>query len=250
MATDAPKLQKAMAQAGYGSRRACEIMIREGRVLVNGEQAKLGMRADPSTDAIVVDGEPMRGPEPMVYVVLHKPSGVLSSLASQGGWPTVIDLVEVGARVYPAGRLDLASEGLILLTNDGELAHALTHPSFAHEKEYRVLLDQFPVDDQLRSWREGVAIAAFGKTAPAKVWIEDRTEPWIGVIIKQGMKRQIRETARALGLKVERLIRLRIANLELGELDAGKWRHLTNLEIEDLRLAVGSPVEAGFSHDN
>ena len=241
MDPDAPKLQKAMAQAGYGSRRACERMIREGKVTVNGDRAHLGMRADPSVDAISVDGEPMRGPDPLIYVVLHKPPKVLTS---QGGWPTVIDLIDVDTRVYPVGRLDLESEGLILLTNDGELAHALTHPSFEHEKEYRVLLDKIPDENQLHSWREGVTIANLGKTAPAKVWVEDRLEPWIGVIIKQGMKRQIRETARTLGLKVVRIIHVRMANLELGELESGKWRLLTNHEIEDLRLELDSPAEA------
>ncbi|MEE9216120.1 MAG: pseudouridine synthase [Anaerolineales bacterium] len=250
MAPDAPKLQKAMAQAGYGSRRACERMIREGKVTVNGKRANLGLRADPSVDAIVVDGEPMRGPDPLVYVVLHKPPRVLTSLASQGGWPTVIDLVDVDTRVYPVGRLDLESEGLILLTNDGELAHVLTHPSFAHEKEYRVLLDQHPSENQLRSWREGVTIVDLGQTAPAKVWIEDRSEPWVGVIMKQGMKRQIRETARTLGLKVERIVRVRMASLELGELESGTWRYLTNHEIEDLRLSVNSPAGARQIHDN
>ena len=135
------------------------------------------------------------------------------------------------------------------MTNDGELAHALTHPSFAHEKEYRVLLDQIPDENQLRAWREGVTIADLGPTAPAKVWIEDRSEPWVGVIIKQGMKRQIRETARTLGLKVERLIRVRMANLELGDLKSGNWRHLTNHEIKDRRLAVGSPAEVRVLHD-
>jgi 23S rRNA pseudouridine2605 synthase len=219
-------------------------MIREGKVEVNGERAILGIRADPSVDEITVNGEPMRGPDPLVYALLHKPPKVLTSLASQGGWPTVIDLVDVDTRVYPVGRLDLESEGLILLTNDGELAHAITNPSLANEKEYRVLLDQIPDENQLHSWREGVTIADLGKTAPAKVWIEGQTKPWIGVIVKQGMKRQIRETARTLGLKVERIIRVRMANLELGELELGKWRLLTNHEIEDLRLSLGAPAEA------
>jgi len=250
MAPEAPKLQKSMAKAGYGSRRACERMIREGKVMVNGERATLGLRADSSVDVIVVDGEPMRAPDPLVYMMLHKPTGVLTSLASQGGWPTVIDLVAVDTRVYPVGRLDLKSEGLILLTNDGELAHALTHPSFEHEKEYRVLLDQFPGENQLHSWREGVRIVDLGHTSPAKVWVEGLPEPWIRVIIQQGMKRQIRETARTLGLKVERIVRVRIASLELGDLDSGAWRNLTDREIEDLRLAVNSPAEVRVIHDN
>ena len=237
MEPEAPKLQKAMAQAGYGSRRTCERMIREGRVRVDGERAQLGVRVNPSTNKIVVDGEPMRSPDPLMYVLLHKPAGVLSSLTSQGGWPTVIDLVEVETRVYPVGRLDLESEGLILLTNDGELTHALTHPSHAHEMEFRVLLDRIPSEDHLRSWRQGVTIAGLGRTSRAKVWLEDPSEPWVRVILRQGMKRQIRETARKLGLSVERLIRVRMANLMLGDLKSGAWRQLTIQEAEGLRLA-------------
>lgn len=237
MEPESPKLQKSMAQAGYGSRRACERMIREGRVTINGERAKLGVRADPLADEILVDGEPMRNPDPLIYVLLHKPAGVLSSLASQGGWPTVIDLVDINTRVYPVGRLDLESEGLILLTNDGELAHALTHPSYAHEKEYRVLLDRIPSQDQLKSWREGVTSSELGQTSPAKVWVEDASEAWVAIILRQGLKRQIRETARTLGLSVQRLIRTRIANLELGDLEPGAWRQLTKEEAEGLRSA-------------
>ncbi len=243
MDPEAPKLQKAMAQAGYGSRRTCERMIREGRVRVNGERAKLGMRTDPSKDEIVVDGKPMRNPDPLVYVLLHKPAGVLSSLSSQGGWPTVIDLVEIETRVYPVGRLDLESEGLILLTNDGELTHALTHPSYAHEKEYRVLLDRIPSEDQLQSWKEGVTIADHIRTSPAKVWLEEAPDAWVGVILIQEMKRQIRETARTFGLSVERLIRVRMANLSLDDLEPGAWRPLTKQEIEGLRLLVSEPAE-------
>ncbi len=243
MHPEAPKLQKAMAQAGYGSRRACERMIREGRVTVNGERARLGMRADPLVDQIVVDGDPLREAEALIYVLLHKPDGVLSSLTSQGGWPTVIDLVQVEARVYPVGRLDLESEGLVLLTNDGELAHALTHPSYAHEKEYRVLLDRMPNEDQLQSWRDGVTIAGLGQTLPAVVWVEDSSEPWVHVILRQGMKRQIRETALKLGLRVKRLIRIRMADLELGDLEPGGWRELSDPESESLRLAVSRPAE-------
>jgi len=243
MHPEAPKLQKVMAQAGYGSRRACERIIREGRVTVNGERARLGMRADPLLDQIVVDGDPLREAESLTYVLLHKPAGVLSSLTSQGGWPTVIDLVRVEARVYPVGRLDLESEGLVLLTNDGELAHALTHPSFAHEKEYRVLLDRRPNEVQLQSWRDGVTIAGLGQTLPAVVWLEEPSEPWVHVILRQGMKRQIRETALKLGLRVERLIRIRMADLELGDLEPGGWRELSDPESENLRLAISRPAE-------
>jgi 23S rRNA pseudouridine2605 synthase len=243
MHPEAPKLQKTMAQAGYGSRRTCERIIREGRVVVNGERAKLGLRADPSVDEILIDGEPIRIPDPGIYAMLNKPTGVLTSLNSQGGWPTVIDLVDIGRRVYPVGRLDLESEGLVLLTNDGEMTHALTHPSYTHEKEYRVMLDRIPSEDQLDSWRDGVSIQELGLTLPAEVWAEYASETWVRVILKQGMKRQIRETAKVLGLKVERLIRVRMANLELGDLEPGAWRLLTDLEIEDLRQISSEPAE-------
>jgi 23S rRNA pseudouridine2605 synthase len=238
MTPEQPKLQKAMAQAGYGSRRTCERTIREGRVVVNGARARLEVRVDPLVDDIVIDGEPMREADTLTYIVLHKPAGVLSSLTSQGGWPTVIDLVQVDTRVYPMGRLDLESEGLILLTNDGALAHVLTHPSHAHETEYRVLLDSIPNEDQLQSWREGVRIAGLGEASPAEVWIENQGGPWVGVVLRQGMKRQIRETARELGLSVQRLIRVRISNLELGDLKSGAWRLLTNHEMEGLQLVI------------
>ena len=210
---------------------------------VNGERAKLGLRADPSLDVILIDNEPMRNADPIVYVVLHKPAGVLSSLSSQGGWPTVVDLVDVGPRVYPVGRLDLESEGLILLTNDGQLTHALTHPSHEHEKEYRVLLDPIPTKDQLHSWREGVRIDGLGETGPAKVWLEHPSSAWVGVILTRGMKRQIRETALTLGLKVQRLIRTRISNLKLGDLESGAWRYLTDEETEGLQRAASEAVE-------
>ncbi|MEK7682917.1 MAG: pseudouridine synthase [Chloroflexota bacterium] len=231
------KLQKLMAQAGHGSRRACEQIVREGRVTVNGERAKLGLRADPAVDEILVDGNRLEAAEPLTYILLHKPRGVLSSARSQGGWPTVTELVEAPARVYPVGRLDLESEGLVLLTNDGELANRLTHPRFGHEKEYRVLLERVPSEDQIRIWREGVTLADLRRTAPARVELESGTgaDPWLRVVLNEGMKRQIRETALALGLQVKRVIRIRMGELSLGDLEPGNWRNLTDREIIRLR---------------
>ncbi|MGH2619290.1 MAG: pseudouridine synthase, partial [Anaerolineales bacterium] len=159
-----------MAQSGHGSRRACEQIIREGRVTVNGERAILGQRGDPVADVILVDGTRLNPAEPLTYIVLHKPAGVLCSARSQGGWPIVTDLVEAPVRLYPVGRLDLDSEGLVLLTNDGELANHLTHPSWGHEKEYRVLLDLVPSENQLRQWSEGLTLPDSRRTGPAKVW--------------------------------------------------------------------------------
>ncbi|HEY4666632.1 MAG TPA: pseudouridine synthase [Anaerolineales bacterium] len=229
-----------MAQAGHGSRRACEQIIREGRVTVNGERAVIGVRADPEADVILVDGHRLNPAQPLTYILLHKPAGVLCSARSQGGWPTVTELVEAPVRLYPVGRLDLDSEGLVLLTNDGELANRLTHPSWGHEKEYRVLLDQVPSEDQLRQWSEGLTLPGSRRTGPAKVWLEDKTikGPWLRVVLTQGMKRQIRETAETLGLRVKRIVRIRIGTLLLGDLDPGTWRVVTDREMILLRSAI------------
>lgn len=233
------KLQKLMASAGYGARRKCEQMIREGRVSVNGTRAKLGARAVPGRDQITVDGKPLRPSEPLTYIALHKPSGVLSSSRSQGGWPTVLDLVPNQVRLQAVGRLDLESEGLMLLTNDGELTYRLTHPRFGHEKEYRVLLDRVPDQDQLRQWREGVELPSGQPSGPARVELERQSgKPWVRVVLRQGRKRQIRETAERLELRVQRLIRVRIAGLQLGELAPGEWRVLSKSEIIELQSAT------------
>lgn len=233
------KLQKLMAAAGYGARRKCEQMIREGRVTVNGVRVRLGERVVEGRDRIEVDGLPLRGLEPLTYLALHKPPGVLSSSRSQGGWPTVLDLVPSKVRLQPVGRLDLDSEGLVLLTNDGSLTHRLTHPRFGHEKEYRVMLDRIPDDAQLGRWRAGLQLQRGEDSGPAEVELEsDSGEPWVRVVMREGKKRQIRETARLLDLQVKRLIRVRIATLELGDLPAGEWRDLQESEIIDLQSAV------------
>lgn len=218
-------------------------MIREGRVVVDGVSARLGDRADPVREHIEIDGQQLRSPETLVHLMLYKPRGVLSSANSQGGWPSVLELVEAPARVYPVGRLDLDSEGLTLLTNDGELAQRLTHPSYGHEKEYRVLLNETPRQDQLQSWREGITIERLGRLSPAEIWMEDDHEPWLRVVLREGKKRQIRETAQALGLRVNRLVRVRIAGLELGDLQPGEWRPLSADEVRRLQEAKGESGE-------
>ena len=229
-----------MAQAGHGSRRACEEIIRQGRVTVNGERAVLGLRADPVADVILVDGHRLDPAQPLTYLLLHKPAGVLCSARSQGGWPTVTELVEAPVRLYPVGRLDLHSEGLVLLTNDGEFANRLAHPSWGHEKEYRVLLDRVPSEDQLREWSGGLSLPDSRRTGPATVWLEDTAVegPWLRVVLTQGMKRQIRETAETLGLRVKRLIRIRMGALLLGDLEPGTWRELTDGEMILVRSAI------------
>ncbi len=217
-----------------------------GRVTVNGVAAELGMSVDPRTDQVVFDGRPVRGRERLVYVALNKPTGVLSSRKSQGGLPTVLDLVDVAERVYPVGRLDVDSQGLILLTNDGELTYRLTHPKFEHEKEYRVLLDRVPTEFDLRTWRRGMHIPGLGATSPADVGFESANgQPWLRVVMHEGKKRELRRIAELLGYQVRKLIRVRIGSLRLGDLGQGGWRQLTLKEIAALRVDPPDSKGAG-----
>lgn len=230
------RLQKILAQAGLGSRRACEELISEGRVTVNGRTASLGQKADARADAIVVDGTPIARAERHRYVILHKPRGVVSSLDAQGDRHTVIDLVPFPERLYPVGRLDMDSEGLILLTNDGELTNRITHPRYETEKEYRVLVRGTPDEERLATWRRGVVIEG-QRTAPAKVFRQERTgdSTWLRVIMHEGRKHEIRDIGIALGLPVQRLIRVRLGSVLLGTLKSGEWRELTTAEVNSLR---------------
>lgn len=232
------RLQKILAKAGLGSRRACEELIRAGRVHVNGTVAKLGDKADRHKDEITLDFEPLPETEALVYVALHKPRGVESTLQSQSGLQTVSDLVALDTRLYPVGRLDVDSEGLILMTNDGELTDRLTHPRYQSEKEYEVLLRAYPREEQLEIWRRGVVLPDTGeKTASAKVQIMSKgaSGTWLRVVMHEGKRHQIRRIADTLGLPVKRIKRVRIASLRLGGLAAGDWRHLTQNEVNTLR---------------
>lgn len=234
------RLQKILARAGFGSRRTCEEFIRQGRVRVDGQVAQLGERADGRTSQITMDGQPVVIPSEYIYIMLNKPRGVLSSSRSQGGHPTLYDYVNIDERVFPVGRLDLDSEGLIILTDDGDFTHRLTHPSYKHEKEYLVQLDQTPTDDQLQRWRDGLKLPEGGITLPADVRMdiqEDNTR-WICIVLREGRKRQIRVSAETLGLRVIRLIRVRHGCLEMGKLSTGKWRNLLPEEIHDLKATV------------
>lgn len=235
----AERLQKILAQAGYGSRRACEEFISAGRVRVNGKVAQLGQKADPVVDVITLDGKPIEAAEALVYIALHKPRNVLSTVEAEAGdgRRTVRDLVDLPQRVYPVGRLDYESEGLVLLTNDGDLANRLTHPRYGHEKEYRVLLAKRPDPQQIETWARGVVLEDGYKTAPVNVWLEavQGKGAWVRVVMQEGRKRQIRETCKQLGLPVVRIVRIRIGTLRLGNLKPRQWRYLTKTEVDELK---------------
>lgn len=231
------RIQKILAQAGYGSRRACEVFITERRVLVNGKVAELGQKADPAVDKISLDGKVLSRREALTYIALYKPRNVLSAAEGQDDRRTVRDLIPVEGHLYPVGRLDFDSEGLILMTNDGDLTNKLTHPRYGHEKEYRVLVARRPDTEQLDAWRRGVVLEDGARTQPADVQFSSTSGKgaWIRVIMGEGKKRQIREVGKLLGLPVVRIIRTRIGNLRLGDLKPRQWRYLTEEEVLDLK---------------
>jgi len=237
------RLQKVLAHAGVASRRASEALITQGRVSVNGQVVtELGVKVDPQQDAIAVDGRPLpKRVEKPVYILLHKPRNVLSATRDDRGRPTVLDLVDVPERVYPVGRLDFQSEGLILLTNDGDLTQKLTHPSHQVEKEYHVLIGGSPTTPTLARWRQG-GIEVEGKPVAGAVvekLNDEGDSTWLQIILTEGRKREIREVAKALGHPVKKLIRVRLGPLKLGQLNPGNWRHLNPDEIERLKRAAG-----------
>ncbi len=213
--------------------------MRQGRVAINKQVVtKLGTRVGPH-DEVTVDGRPVVVVERRCYILLNKPPGYLTTAADPFGRPTVLHLVPSEQRIYPVGRLDVDSEGLLLLTDDGELAYRLTHPRFALDKEYLILVDADPSVQDLASLREGVLLDG-RRTAPAQVERvrRDRQGTWLRVVIHEGRKRQIRRMAEAVGLKVLRLKRIRVGPLELGNLPSGHFRHLTSEEVERLKKSA------------
>lgn len=232
------RLQKILARAGYGSRRSCEEYITARRVLVNGQVAELGSKADAERDTILVDMQPIpRISTRRIYVALNKPRGVLSDEDPEEKRQTVRDLVPIPGHLFAVGRLDFDSEGLILMTDDGDLAHRLTHPRYEHEKEYQVLVANEPDEKQLAIWRRGVVLPDGHRTAPAQVRVERKAGKgaWLQVILHEGRKRQIREMGSTIGLPVQRILRVRIATLKLGNLKPGEWRYLTSGEVKLLQ---------------
>jgi pseudouridine synthase len=241
------RLQKALSQAGVASRRASEQLIREGRVRVNGQVVtEMGVQVDPKRDVIAVDGRTVGARTKRRYIKLHKPRNYLSALSDDRGRPSLGDLLPGSSGLYPAGRLDFDSEGLLLLTNDGELTQRLTHPRYEHSKEYLVLVEGTPTTADLDALRAGVELED-GRTAPAEIE-QVRTTPWgraphgrewLRFVLHEGRKRQIRRMCAAIDHPVRRLVRVRIGPIELGDLPPGKYRSLDQSELQGLRAAVG-----------
>ncbi|MAT62292.1 MAG: MFS transporter [Dehalococcoidia bacterium] len=215
-----------------GSRRVCEKLIVEQRVTVNGEFAELGEKVDPETAEIEVDGLKVGVRQDLVYYLLNKPIGVITTSKDPQERSTVVDLVPTHPRVFPVGRLDADTEGLILLTNDGDLTHYLTHPSFGVEKEYLVQVDVKPSRNAIRELRQGVELDD-GITAPAKVSLVD--EKLIKIVIHEGRNRQVRRMCESVGHPVKRLIRSRIGPVVDTSLRPGSFRELTNQELKSIR---------------
>jgi len=236
---DRERLQKALARSGFGSRRACEELIAAGRVTVNGEVAQLGRRLDPRHDRVAVDGVPLPVRPGLVYYVLNKPVRVVTTASDPQGRRTVLDLVPPEPRVFPVGRLDYDTAGILLLTNDGDLAHALTHPSRGVPKTYLVEVEGVPGRAALRRLREGVALED-GLTAPARVRLAQSTPTGsaLEIVLHEGRNRQVRRMCEAVGHPVRRLVRANFGPISDHRLAPGEWRMLTNGEIRSLYVAT------------
>ena len=230
------RLQKLISGAGMASRRAAEEIIKAGRVTVNGVTARLGDSADPDTDDVRLDGQSLRQPRRRRYIVLNKPRGYVTTMKDDRGRPAVAELVaDVPARVYPVGRLDINSEGLLLMTNDGEFANRVMHPSFEKEKTYRVLVTG-DAERGVKRLLEPMELDGVPLRRPrVRVCGADGPVTTLDITIHEGRNRQVRRMCDAAGLSVKRLTRISIGPVRLGRLQKGAWRHLTPEEIEALR---------------
>lgn len=231
------RLQKVLAAVGLGSRRACEELIAEGRVTVDGQVAVLGRRVNPAAALVEVDGVPISVAPGLVYYLLNKPRGVITTAHDPQGRPVVVDLVPAEPRVFPVGRLDADTEGLLLLTNDGQLAHRLTHPSMGVEKEYLAEVEGVLSAGALRRLRQGVELED-GLTAPAKAGLVPPRA--VRITVHEGRNRQVRRMCEAVGHPVVRLVRVRIGPLADRRLAPGAWRLLTADEVRSLEKAAAA----------
>jgi pseudouridine synthase len=234
------RVQRALARAGFGSRRACEELIERGRVEVNGEVASLGDRLDPGSDVVRVDGRRVSVDPGLRYLALHKPRGVTTTMRDRHADRDLRGFLPAGPRVFPVGRLDRDTEGLLLLTNDGDLAHRLAHPRHGVEKEYLAEVDGTPSQRQLGRLRRGVTLA----DGPARA-LEARVAGGSGgrgavrLVLAEGRKREVRRMLEAVGLPVRRLVRTRVGPVRIGRLRAGELRELSPEEVRALYRVAG-----------
>jgi len=234
------RLQKLLARAGFGSRRACELLIAAGRVTVNDKVAILGTRADPAHARIAVDGVPVIVDSTRVYWLLNKPAGYVTTASDPQGRPTVVELIPSEPRAFPVGRLDLDTEGLLLLTNDGELAELLTHPRHGVEKEYLAEVEGTPSPFALRALRQGVELDD-GPVQAVRAQVVQRSDSGVSaveIVVKVGRKRIVRRMCAEIGHPVRRLVRTRIGPLTDPKLAPGVWRPLTPVEVRALYAAA------------
>lgn len=232
------RLQKILAQMGVASRRKAEELIVEGRVIVNGKAVAVGMKADPTKDHIKVNGRLLTKPEPKIYLMFNKPAGVVASLSDPEGRPTVRDFLKgVKYRVFPIGRLDYDSEGLLLITNDGDFAHRILHPSKKTPKTYVIKVKGIIDEDAIEKLRRGVRLQD-GLTAPSKVKKirQSESNSWVEITIHEGRKRQVRRMLEKVGYPVIKLRRIAIGGLKLSDLKPGEIRRIT---VEEVKKALG-----------
>lgn len=243
------RLQRVLANAGFGSRRACDDLIAAGKVAVNGKVARLGQRVDPAADAIAVDGVSVSVRPGLVYYLLNKPAGVVTTASDTHSRPTVLDYFPQEPRVFPVGRLDLETEGVLVITNDGDLAHRLTHPSYGVPKSYTAHLAARPRPGDLRLLREGVPLED-GITAPAKVSLPEPDV--LRITIHEGRNRIVRRMCEHIGCEVLRLVRHRFGPLTADKLEPGEWRELTTQEVRALEQAAaeGASQNRGSANQN
>ena len=234
------RLQKIISAAGVCSRRAAEKLITEGRVTVNGATAALGMSADEELDDIRVDGKSISVSEAKTYIMLNKPRGFVTTMSDEKGRRTVRDLIEsAGERLYPVGRLDMDSEGLLICTNDGELANRLMHPRYEMKKTYETLVSGAPMESALPILRSALVIDGYTITPAEAEYIgSEDGKQLLAITISEGRNRQVRKMCEQASLQVHRLRRVSEGVLKLGELPVGKWRYLTENEISSLKIAV------------
>jgi 23S rRNA pseudouridine2605 synthase len=238
--TRAERVQKVLAAAGLGSRRACEELIAAGRVTVDGEVVTLGAKADPGTQVITVDGERVHTNPHLLYLLLNKPTGYVTTVTDPQGRPTVMDLVPASPRVYPVGRLDRDTEGLLLLTNDGELANRLAHPRYEIEKTYVAQIRGPAKRRAVRQMLEGVELEdGVARARSVRELGSSGDKTLVEIVLAEGRKREVRRMLQTVNLPLERLARVRIGPLPLGDINPGKFRPLTGAEVRGLYAAVG-----------